>query len=876
MSSFADISIRFQADLKQFSGQMENATRSMKKLGQKMQKTGKNLSVGLTVPLTALGALSVKTFADFEQELAKVQAISGATGKQMEALRKNAEDLGATTRFAASEVAALQLNLSKLGFSPDEILKSTDAILNLALATGEDLGQSATVAASTIRGFGLEASEAGRVADVMAASFSSSALDLNKFQTAMSTVAPVAATAGQTIEDVTGQLSVLVNAGIDAGTAGTGLRNILLDVAKSGGTVEDALNKIRNSSNKNATAMELFGKRGATVATVLADNADAAADFTAQYKNAEGSAKKMAAIMDNTLQGSFFKLKSAAESAAIAIGEELAPIIRGLADRLADLIARFKDLEPATKRFIVIAGALAAAIGPVLVGLGFLMTNVIPGLITAFGALKIAIAATPIGLLVTVAAAAAAAMLLLSNNTKKAAETQSTFRSLTAAATKSVAQEKAELERLLFVARDENVSKEQRVKAIKELNKISPKYLGFLNLENINTTKAKDAVEDYTKALIENARVKAAEEKLVEVQKRIIENELALSGRRQKVEGERLKTLKELEASGLSAAQAETALSVAKQLLAADTADLNKALKEEEKLLLSIVTGAEQLTGANKKVIEGLLTDLPTGGERPKLQVALEIEPLGAVGINDTVKALEDQLRVLQLTRESYQASSQEYQNLTQAIDLTRQSLDDLKAGFQGELVPESFFNTDVVDRMAEKMQHLREVAEAVGDGAATAFESFAGRFVDSLGLADTGFQGFIKGLAQTVIKLISMMLAQSLSQAIAGATASGTATGPAAVFTTPAFIATAIGGILSAFASIPKFASGGLAYGPTLGLMGEYAGASSNPEVIAPLSKLKSLLGDTGAVFIPDARISGNDIVISYERTQARNNRLK
>ena len=118
-----------------------------------------------------------------------------------------------------------------------------------------------------------------------------------------------------------------------------------------------------------------------------------------------------------------------------------------------------------------------------------------------------------------------------------------------------------------------------------------------------------------------------------------------------------------------------------------------------------------------------------------------------------------------------------------------------------------------------------------------------ANNFVDSLGLADDGFQGFVKGLSKTIIQLIAQMLAASMSQAIAGATASGASTGPAAVFTTPAFIATAIGGILGAFASIPAFADGGIAYGPTLGLIGEYAGASSNPEIIAPLNKLRDLL---------------------------------
>ena len=286
MSSLANISIRFNADLKQFSSQMQNVQRDMKKVGKRMTSVGKNLSIGLTAPLVGLGAMAVKTFADFEQAMAKVEAISGATGEEMILLKQNAEDLGSSTRFAASEVAGLQLEFSKLGFNPSQILDATEATLALAQASGEDLAQSAVVAASTVQGFGLQANETGRVVDVMAKSFSSSALDLTKFQTAMATVAPVAKSAGQSIETTTGMLSVLVNNGLDASTAGTGLRNIFLDIAKAGLTMEEALEMINSSTNKNVTAMDLFGKRGATVATVLAENQEAALGFANEYENA--------------------------------------------------------------------------------------------------------------------------------------------------------------------------------------------------------------------------------------------------------------------------------------------------------------------------------------------------------------------------------------------------------------------------------------------------------------------------------------------------------------------------------------------------------------------------------------------------------------
>jgi TP901 family phage tail tape measure protein len=176
-------------------------------------------------------------------------------------------------------------------------------------------------------------------------------------------------------------------------------------------------------------------------------------------------------------------------------------------------------------------------------------------------------------------------------------------------------------------------------------------------------------------------------------------------------------------------------------------------------------------------------------------------------------------------------------------------------------------------------LEDLAEVSEMVGQGVANAFDSMSMGLVESLGLAKDGFEGFIGGLITTVLKLISMMLAQSISQAIAGATASGAATGPAAIFTTPAFIATAVGGVMSAFAAIPKFADGGIVSGTTLGVMGEYTGAKQNPEVIAPLNKLEGMLGAKQAQQVNvggEFRIQGQDLVVALQRAERNRSRLK
>lgn len=247
---------------------------------------------------------------DFEKAMSKVKAITNATDKEFKALRKDALRLGSTTSKTATQVAELQVEFAKLGFSTTEILAATDATIQLSIAAGTDLADAAVVAASTVRGFGLSAAETQRVVDVMAKSFSSSALDLEKFKTIMATVAPVAKSSGKSLEFATAQAAILADAGLDASTAGTSLRNMFLELNKQGLTWEQGLEKINKSTNKNVTALDLFGKRGATAALILADNTEKTGELKIALDEAAGSAKDMADVMEDNLSGEIDRTKS--------------------------------------------------------------------------------------------------------------------------------------------------------------------------------------------------------------------------------------------------------------------------------------------------------------------------------------------------------------------------------------------------------------------------------------------------------------------------------------------------------------------------------------------------------------------------------------
>ena len=264
----------------------------------------------------ALAGLTAQVFAfgrTFDTSMSKVQAVTGATSKEMEDLRDSAIELGESSKFTATEVANLQVELGKLGFTTKEIEESTAAIIDLATATDSDLARSAEVAASTLKQFGKGTEETTDVVDVMAASFSSSALDIEKFATSMAIVGPAGDAVGASLESVTAILAKTADAGIDASTSGSALRNIFIDLSDKGLSWEDAITKINESQNKLQTANDLFGKRGAVVASVIAQNAEGIRELDVAFQNAAGSAKEMADIVSNNLQGDLDRLSSSWE-----------------------------------------------------------------------------------------------------------------------------------------------------------------------------------------------------------------------------------------------------------------------------------------------------------------------------------------------------------------------------------------------------------------------------------------------------------------------------------------------------------------------------------------------------------------------------------
>ena len=299
---------------------------------------------------------AIRSFRDFEFQMAKVKAITNASERDFKKLSQTAQDLGRSTFFTAQQVAELQTNFGKLGFSTQEILDAQEATLNLATATDSDLARAAVVAGAAVRGFGLDAKETRRVTDVMASAFTSSALDLEKFQTSMTKVAPIAAGANISLEATSAVMGTLTDAGIEASIAGTSLRNIFLKMqdpasdlsqhlgftVNSSNDLERALQQLNAEGLSNADMMQLVDLRQVAAFQTMIKGSERISFLTEQFNLANGAAEEMADIVGDTLEGAFKRMQSATQGLQIAFMEG-GKGMAGFINRIADFTNRITD-----------------------------------------------------------------------------------------------------------------------------------------------------------------------------------------------------------------------------------------------------------------------------------------------------------------------------------------------------------------------------------------------------------------------------------------------------------------------------------------------------------------------------------------------------
>src|SRR5690606_29760753 len=288
------------------------------------------------------------TFADFEQEITNAGVISNATAKEMQLLEKTAIKLGASTSKSASEVAAGMTEMARSGFEVNEIVAAMPGIISAAEAANEDLARTTEVVTAALNGFQMEATDATRIADIMAMAANKSAAGIDDLGYAFKYAAPSAKSLGISIEELAAAVGILSDAGIKGMTAGTSLRSIINDLVdptkkaekemkKLGVSVFDQKGKFvglseavdrfskategMSEQQKLAALSTIFETDSLNAMLVLMDKGKGNIDnFTNSLKNSAGASEEAAKKMKDTLKGSLEQLSGAFESVGITIG----------------------------------------------------------------------------------------------------------------------------------------------------------------------------------------------------------------------------------------------------------------------------------------------------------------------------------------------------------------------------------------------------------------------------------------------------------------------------------------------------------------------------------------------------------------------------
>lgn len=374
-------------------------------IGAAAETAGRALTMHITGKLLDVGQAALQVGMNFDASMSNVYGLMSSlnlTQMQMDALRDTAREMGATTKFSASEAADAMGYMALAGWDDAQAIAGIPGVLNLAAAANMDLAKASDIVTDTMTPFGMAAERAGEAADVFAYAQANSNTTVEGLGEAMKYAAPTADAFGMTLQDTAAAMGVLANAGIKGSQGGTTLNAMLRDMknnAKNGaiaiGKTKVALTNADGSYRSyaaiirdidKATSSMTASQRDAALGAIFGDESlkgilatlkqgpDALDAMTEGMYACGGAAADMAATMGDNLKGDLAILESGAQDMAIALSDWLMPAARGVVQGVTDLIGKFNALDDGTKNTIFRIGAMAAAAGPLLLNGGKVLT----------------------------------------------------------------------------------------------------------------------------------------------------------------------------------------------------------------------------------------------------------------------------------------------------------------------------------------------------------------------------------------------------------------------------------------------------------------------------------------------------------------------
>ena len=411
---------------------IDQAGKKMEAFGDSVTSAGQKI-MPASMAVAGLGAAAVKTATDFDEGMSKVAAISGATGDDLDALRDKAREMGAKTKFSATEAAAAMEYMAMAGWKTEDMLGGIEGIMNLAAASGEDLATTSDIVTDALTAFGMSADDSAHFADILAAASSNANTNVSMMGETFKYCAPIAGALGFSAEDTAQAIGLMANAGIKGSQAGTALRTIMNNLAGEVKITGKALGEVTiattntdgsmrelsdiladcrgafsqlSESEKAQAAEALVGKNAMSGFLALMNAGDADVEKLANsidhcsdtfVKTVDGAiipmsqaleegidwieeyngvSEQMAAVMQDNLGGQMTILKSQIQELAISFGEMLMPAIRAIVSRIQAFVDKLNNMSESLRKAVLTIGLIIAALGPLLVILGTVISKV--------------------------------------------------------------------------------------------------------------------------------------------------------------------------------------------------------------------------------------------------------------------------------------------------------------------------------------------------------------------------------------------------------------------------------------------------------------------------------------------------------------------
>jgi TP901 family phage tail tape measure protein len=816
-----------------------NMQRSLDAVGRKMEKVGKNMTKFVTLPILAAGAASFKAQKDFEASMSKIEGLVGVAAEEVANLSDQVLNLAPNIGRGPAELADALFFIESAG------LRGSDAMDTLemsAKASVAGLGETKVIAdlvTSAMNAYGKENLNAAMATDILTAAVREGKAEADAMAGALGVVLPIASEMGVNFNQVGAAFAGMTRTGTPASIAATQLKAVMAGLLKPTEQAEEALmsmglssaglrqqireeglistletlRKTTNQYGEEAMAkvfpniralMGVLDLMGANMESNIAIS-ERMADATGSLEHAfQAAAKTTQFTWDQAIaqvQTTFVKLGTAMKDLVL-------PVIQAITERISNFTDRLDSMSKSEKEAAVKAAALAAAMGPVLTIMGKLIKLIAANPYTA---LAMAIAAIVIGTIKWV------------KTNRELFDSMSGIEKANKDLQKQYSEQSAEVRTLVRLIENENLSNEARLGYIEKLKGILPGYNAELTEEGELIGHNTDKINEYLDALKERIRLQVYEEEYTELLKKRIKLEEKIAET----------TIKAVARTGPGAAVAE-----------ANLARLNLQYDRNEEAIKEMDDAAKNLNITLGKTPE------TTTQETETVVPSTQTPETPAVG-GGIAEFTQTQLNRIEYFTDKWKESQDN------AIDDLNSSWEDYMTGIDANIQAQ-------LQMEEEAAKRRMEIEKQVFDDKMERAQMFIQMGQDiayALGEAIGGQEGALKGMITTMLSGVERIIGALLSQAIAGYIA-GKAAFPGGLIAAAAGVPLLIG---MWNRLVPDFAAGGLVYGETIGRMGEYPGASSNPEVIAPLSDLKKYIGPfgqgKGQMPVVELRISGRDV---------------